>query len=292
MRCPAPGNTIYAGKGDGTFETTPFYTVPLPQHPYVSSFATGDVNGDGNPDLLLVQTSNALPYLVVYLGDGHGNFTPDTNTYFVSTVSSSYGPNAPVPRPAQQPGSSSRQRPQAGSVNYSHQQQSRGFQHLSRLPVKPDQSSFHEADPHHECNDTAGFPAGGSSWKRTTTLGVFVFGANPTGCVSFSANGSGLGTEAVARTEPQQLQTSSREPVSTPSRQHTPGDGDNTANTSNAVVVTIGQETTTTLQVSPNAGDVNKQITLKEAVTGSGPTGTVSSPPVRRTSEQQTLPAE
>ena len=58
----SPGTTIYAGNGDGTFQTTPFYTVPLPQNTYANSFATADVNGDGNPDLLLVQTGNAPPY--------------------------------------------------------------------------------------------------------------------------------------------------------------------------------------------------------------------------------------
>jgi hypothetical protein len=50
---PSNGSTIYAGKGDGTFQGTGFYTVPLPPYTYQYSFATGDVNGDGNPDLLV-----------------------------------------------------------------------------------------------------------------------------------------------------------------------------------------------------------------------------------------------
>ena len=83
-----PGSMIYAGNGDGTFQTTPFYTVPLPAYTYQYSFATGDVNGDGNPDLLVGEQGGAAPYLGVYLGDGHGNFTQDTNTYFVNTAQS------------------------------------------------------------------------------------------------------------------------------------------------------------------------------------------------------------
>jgi hypothetical protein len=52
--------------------------------------ALGDVNGDGSSDLLLGETAEALPYaptLVLYLGDGHGNFTQDANDYFAGTLS-------------------------------------------------------------------------------------------------------------------------------------------------------------------------------------------------------------
>ena len=97
-----PDTTIYAGKGDGTFETTPFYSVPTGPYSFAQFAALGDVNGDGNPDLLIAHVAS----LGVFLGDGHGNFTQDTNTYFVSTAQSSvrcHGAN-----PSQQSGSSSR----------------------------------------------------------------------------------------------------------------------------------------------------------------------------------------
>jgi hypothetical protein len=56
-----------------------------------------------------------------------------------------------------------------------------------------------------------------------------------------------------------------------------PGDGNNTASSSAVVNVTIGQAATTTaLQASPTAGDVNGQITLTATVTGAVPTGSVS----------------
>ncbi len=85
---PGGGSTIYAGKGDGTFQATGFYTVPLPPYTYQYSIAVGDVNGDGNPDLLVGEQGSVAPFLAVYFGDGHGNFTQDTNTYFVSTSQS------------------------------------------------------------------------------------------------------------------------------------------------------------------------------------------------------------
>ena len=94
---PSGGSTIYAGNGDGTFQTTGFYTVPLPPYTYEYSIAVGDVNGDGNPDLLVSeQGSVPIPFLALYLGDGHGNFTQDTNSYFVSPSQSSFDSMTPT----------------------------------------------------------------------------------------------------------------------------------------------------------------------------------------------------
>ena len=76
---------LYAGNGDGTFQTTPFYTpVFTTTYDYVYGLAlvsVGDVNADGHPDLLLkygfpLQTS----YLGVFLGDGTGNFSSEVPT--------------------------------------------------------------------------------------------------------------------------------------------------------------------------------------------------------------------
>jgi hypothetical protein len=80
----APGTAIYAGNGDGTFHSSPLYTTPaLPASATVTSAVIGDVNGDGHPDLILqYQTPNLTTAISVYLGDGNGNFTPDSNTYF------------------------------------------------------------------------------------------------------------------------------------------------------------------------------------------------------------------
>jgi hypothetical protein len=73
-------NAIYAGKGDGTFLASPILTIPLPVNATPLSASAGDLNGDGNPDLVL-QCSSDMALLIVVFGDGHGNFTVDSNPY-------------------------------------------------------------------------------------------------------------------------------------------------------------------------------------------------------------------
>jgi Bacterial Ig-like domain (group 3)/FG-GAP-like repeat len=79
-----PGPTVYAGLGDGTFQTTPLFAVPtLPSGTAIVSALIGDVNADGHPDLL-IETRNPddlSAQVNVYLGDGKGNFIADPNTY-------------------------------------------------------------------------------------------------------------------------------------------------------------------------------------------------------------------
>jgi hypothetical protein len=61
--------TTLLGNGDGTFQFVAEYTF---QHG-AFSIATGDFNGDGNPDIV-VGTSNAV---AVLLGNGNGTFQPE-----------------------------------------------------------------------------------------------------------------------------------------------------------------------------------------------------------------------
>ena len=80
------GGYVYAGNGNGTFQASPFYTVPLQ---YVSpvSASVGDLNGDGHPDLLLQYFTTTNFYAAsVSLGDGAGHFTFDNNTYYTSFI--------------------------------------------------------------------------------------------------------------------------------------------------------------------------------------------------------------
>jgi hypothetical protein len=79
----APGAAIYSGNGDGTFHVSALYTAALPASASVTSAVIGDVNADGHPDLILqYQAANLTAGITVYLGDGKGNFNPDSNTYF------------------------------------------------------------------------------------------------------------------------------------------------------------------------------------------------------------------
>ena len=108
------------------------------------------------------------------------------------------------------------------------------------------------------------------------TLTASVFGTNPTGSVSFSANGNALGTEALVNGTAT-LATSFANAGSYTVTATYEGDSNNTASTSSPVGITITPATSaTTLQATPTAGNVNGQITLKATVTGDSPTGSVS----------------
>jgi hypothetical protein len=69
---------VYAGNGDGSFQSRPFFTTAgLPQSDSVTSALFADVNADGHTDMVLQHKG----VFTVYLGDGKGNFTADPNPY-------------------------------------------------------------------------------------------------------------------------------------------------------------------------------------------------------------------
>jgi hypothetical protein len=260
------GSKIYAGKGDGTFEPTPFYTVALPAYTYESSFAVGDVNADGNPDLLILESGFATSYLAVYFGDGHGNFTQDTHTYTV------YASNPTMP---------ARLNNQAPALPHDNKLDvvigalggSSGPYTVSFL----NQTNPAPAKPALLTSTTGlqGSPATATP-GAVITLTASVLGINPTGSVSFAANGNALGTEAVVNGTAT-LATSFANAGSYTATATYEGDSNNTASTSSAVGITIMPATSaTTLQAMPSAGNVNGQITLKATVSGDSPTGSVS----------------
>jgi hypothetical protein len=108
------------------------------------------------------------------------------------------------------------------------------------------------------------------------TLTASVFGTNPTGSVSFAANGNAMGTEALVNGTAT-LATSFANAGSYTVTATYAGDSNNTGSTSSPVGVTITPVTSaTTLQATPSAGNLNGQITLKALVSGDSPTGSVS----------------
>ncbi len=264
------GASIYAGNGDGTFQTTPFFSQTSPS---LGFLAIGDVNGDGNPDLLLVGPSGAWvnPYLTPYFGDGHGNFTPDTNTYLISIGQYGESPTVPTRVNNQAPALPNDNRLDLlltlsnGSSDQSYELAL--LNQTNPVPVKPAPITSTTALQASPVTATPGEPI-----KLTAS----VFGTNPTGSVSFSANGNLLGTEPLANGTAI-LETSFANIGTYAVTATYSGDSNNTASTSGVASVAIMPATsTTTLQASPTAGDLNAQITLKASVTGDNPTGKVS----------------
>jgi hypothetical protein len=244
----------------------------LAAYTYQYSIAVGDVNGDGNPDLLVGEGGTNAPNLGVFLGDGHGNFTADTNTYFISASSQSL-PATTTP---------TRLNNQAPALPNDNK--------LDVLVGIPEQNGgAYIVSLLNQTNPPPGKPAPltSSTTLQTSlatatpgaaiTLTASVFGTNPTGSVSFIANGNTLGTEAVVNNGTAVLSTSFANTGSYSVTATYTGDSNNTASTSPAVGITITPaSTTTTLQATPSAGNVNGQITLKATVSGDAPTGSVS----------------
>ena len=61
---------ILLGNGDGTFQAPVFYAGPDD----IYSYAIGDINSDGKPDLLVSQYGSVKNQFVTYLGNGDGTF--------------------------------------------------------------------------------------------------------------------------------------------------------------------------------------------------------------------------
>ncbi|MBS1799704.1 MAG: VCBS repeat-containing protein [Acidobacteria bacterium] len=78
-------NAVYAGKGDGTFLPTPIATIATPTGASFVTANTGDIDGDGNPDLVIQSMASLATFTVAY-GDGKGNFTTDPNVYTTGSV--------------------------------------------------------------------------------------------------------------------------------------------------------------------------------------------------------------
>jgi hypothetical protein len=78
--CCSNGNvTILLGRGDGTFDTT----SPLVAPGNLTGIYAGDLDADGDPDIAAVSVERSS--VLVYLGDGNGQFAPGVE-YFVGYI--------------------------------------------------------------------------------------------------------------------------------------------------------------------------------------------------------------
>jgi hypothetical protein len=256
---------IYAGNGDGTFQTTPFYSTTAfsPQATATPLIAIGDVNADGHPDLLLQSLLTFNPQLEVLLGDGTGNFPQNFNNYPLATTQI-------------------------------------GFATLARLNNQaPMGSAYHSLDYLYglngvvtsllnQNNPTPSAPApiasktvlaataASAAPGQQLTLTATVTGATPTGTVSFVAGGKTLGTAAVTN-------GTAAVAVSFPATgtysviANYPGDSNNTPSSSLPVSIAIAPVASkTTLTISSASAGTNQQLTFTATVSGLNPTGTVT----------------
>ena len=261
--------------------TEPFKPRPFTQYPcHVTPthvrrrhpFALGDVNGDGNPDLIFVESGSVplSPSLVLYLGDGHGNFTQDPNYYFLGTILGGISMTTPVRLNNQAPPLASDNRldlslavnPNGGSVRIT-------VSLLNQTNPTPEKPALITSTTALQASPATAAP------NSSITLTASVFGTSPSGSVSFAANGNSLGTEAVTNGTAT-LQTSFANAGSYAVTATYSGDSNNTASTSAATAVTISPAVSATTLQAPSGGNVNGQITLKATVSGDSPTGSVS----------------
>lgn len=74
--------TISVLLGDGSGHFTPAPGSPFASNANPNDIAIADMNGDGNPDLVIANTQT--PYLTILLGDGRGGFRPAPHSPFAT----------------------------------------------------------------------------------------------------------------------------------------------------------------------------------------------------------------
>jgi FG-GAP repeat. len=68
--------------GDGKRHFTPGPGSPFAANPNPNDIAVADMNGDGNPDLVIA--NHQTPYITILLGDGRGSFAPAPHSPFAT----------------------------------------------------------------------------------------------------------------------------------------------------------------------------------------------------------------
>jgi Bacterial Ig-like domain (group 3)/FG-GAP-like repeat len=181
-------NNAYAGNGDGTFQTSPFYTATLPQNTTTSSATIGDVNADGNADLLLqYSTATNTTATAVFLGDGKGNFTADSNPYYTS------GPNAigPVLGQLARLNGNAPQPPNDNALDYLVISSSSVTSLINQINPTPPRPASLPSTTRLISSANSAAPT------QQIILTAAVTGLNPSGLVTFTSGSTTLGTAPI-----------------------------------------------------------------------------------------------
>jgi Bacterial Ig-like domain (group 3)/FG-GAP-like repeat len=269
----APGTAIYAGNGDGTFHTSALYTTAaLPASAAVSSAVIGDVNADGHPDLILqYQAPNLTAAISVYLGDGKGNFTPDSNTYFaggsVQGTPSATEPTAVLAR-------LNNQAPSLPSDNALDliTFTSGGATSLLNLsnpaPTAP--------TPLPSTTTLSGFPTTAAP-TQPISFTVSVTGASPTGTVTLMSGATVLGSGSMQANGRATISASLPAPGTYAVIASYSGDGNNLPSASSPLSIPIAKtQTTAMIGVDTLTPGANQVFHYQVSFGGYNPTGTVT----------------
>lgn len=267
------GATVYAGNGDGTFQTSPFYTAALPPLAQGVVANITDSNGDDHPDLLLqysLSTAAVTTNLAVFRGDGKGNFTADSNLYYAGAANPFQSGVNLFAFPARLNNQVSQQskNPTLDYLTFSNGGATALLNQTNPAPTAPSRFSSKTALA---ASATAAAPAQQITLTATVT-GIIP----PTGTVSFTSGSTTLGTATLVNgvaTLPISFPATGTYAVTA----NYPGDANNLPSSSSPVSVAVAPVASkTTLTVSSGNANPNQQLTFTATVTGSNPTGNVT----------------
>jgi hypothetical protein len=267
-----PPPVIYSGNGDGTFHTTSLYTTTtLPPSTTVSSAVIGDVNADGHPDLILQYQTPTSASISVYLGDGKGTFTPDSNTYFagasIQTAPTTSAPTAVLTRLNNQAPALSAD----GALDYLTFTSGGATSLLNQTNPTPSAPQPFPTTTTLSSNPTTAAPT------QPIAFTGHVTGITPSGTVTFTSGGTALGTASILTTAGATVSAAFPSAGTYTVSAAYAGDSNNQPSTSNPVTVTIAKVPSSgTIFADTPAIGANLVFRFLVSLTGYAPTGSVT----------------